>query len=205
MRKIHEEEGRAVNKLSSPFRTSSTEILHLLAGILVFFIVEAISFLRFGLLTLIIIGGIVTMAFIIHELAHKFTAQSFGLWSEFRIDPQGVLLSLLTALSPLRLIAPGAVVIYGSNSTPESIGKIALAGPMSNIIQVLVFTALSQFSYGSFYVFLRFAAILNADLAFFNLIPFSVLDGQKIFSWNKIAWFAVFAAAFGLWMASRTF
>jgi Zn-dependent protease len=31
-------------------------------------------------------------------------------------------------------------------------------------------------------------ASFNAWIAMFNLLPFGVLDGQKIFDWNKIAW-----------------
>jgi len=200
MRKIHEEEGKAIYGSTSLFKTSRTEILHLLAGMFVFFVVESISFLRFGIQILLVVGGIIIFAFIVHELAHKFTAQYYGLWSEFRIDPRGIVLSLLTALSPIKIIAPGAVVIFGSNATSESMGKIALAGPLSNIVQVFVFTALSQFSSGFFSVLFWFAASLNTDLALFNLIPISILDGQKVFSWSKITWAIVFATALILWL-----
>jgi Zn-dependent protease len=31
-------------------------------------------------------------------------------------------------------------------------------------------------------------ASFNAWIAMFNLLPFGVLDGQKIFDWNKIVW-----------------
>jgi Zn-dependent protease len=38
----------------------------------------------------------------------------------------------------------------------------------------------------------------NGFIAFFNLIPFMGLDGQKIFGWNKLVWVLTFAAAIGL-------
>ena len=195
MRRMESGEGRAFYTRPSAFRTSRTELLHLAAGVLVFFAVEAPSFLRYGMNILAIIAGTVALAFIIHELAHKFTAQYYGLWSEFRLDPRGTLISLLLAFSPIKIIAPGAVVIFGSNVTSESMGKIALAGPLSNIVQVLVFTALSRFS-----ILFLFAAALNADLAIFNLIPFSILDGQKVFAWSKKTWAAAFMTAFVLWI-----
>jgi Zn-dependent protease len=34
----------------------------------------------------------------------------------------------------------------------------------------------------------------------FNLLPFGVLDGQKIFDWNKLAWIVAMAAAMGLFI-----
>ncbi len=34
----------------------------------------------------------------------------------------------------------------------------------------------------------------------FNLIPLGVLDGQKIFDWNKLVWGITMAAAMGLFI-----
>jgi Zn-dependent protease len=33
---------------------------------------------------------------------------------------------------------------------------------------------------------------INLYLAFFNLLPFFVLDGAKVFAWNKLVWAALF-------------
>ena len=183
----------------SLLRTSRTELLHLSVGIGVFFIIEASSLLRFGLPILMIVAALTALAFILHELAHKFTAQHFGLWSEFRIDQFGALLSLITVFSPFKIIAPGTVVVFGSRVTMEGMGKIALAGPLANIIQVLIFTLLSQFS-----PHLWFAAVLNADLALFNLIPMSILDGRKIYIWSKKAWATTFVITCIFWIMLRT-
>lgn len=195
MKRVKDGGGKAVYARPSPFRTSQTELLHLAAGILVFYVVEAPRFLRSGVTTLLSVAGIIALAFVLHELAHKLTAQYHGLWSEFRLDPLGTLISLLTALSPLKLIAPGAVVVFGFRITSENMGKIALAGPLANIVQILVFLFLSQF-----FPLLRFAVMVNSDLAIFNLIPISILDGQKVFAWSKKAWAAAFATALILWI-----
>ena len=173
------------------FRTSRTELLHLTIGVGVLVIIETPGFFRYGVNILFRIAGVITLAFILHELAHKLMAQHYGLWSEFRLNPFGALLSLLTLFSPIKIIAPGAVVIFGSRGTGEKWGKIALAGPLVNIIQLVVFTILSPF-----YPVLGYAAFLNAELAVFNLLPFSVLDGRKVFNWNKRVWVVVFATAF---------
>lgn len=179
----------------SPFRTSKIEVLHLTAGIVVFFLVEALRFrLNLRILTVVAIG--VVLAFVLHELAHKFTAQYYHLWSEFRLDPFMAVLSLVTAIPwiPIKLIAPGAVQIFGYSITMEQMGKIAIAGPLVNLVEVVVFMGLS------FYMpELLFVAALNADLAVFNLIPASVLDGRKIFTWNKIVWALAFTVAIAIW------
>jgi Zn-dependent protease len=197
----------ARHKRWSPLRTSRTEIIHLTAAIVVFFIVEApllVFIIEAPLLLQITILftfiGISALAFALHELAHKFTAQHYGLWSEFRLDPLGMVISLLTALSPFKIIAPGSVFISGFGVTKEKMGVIAVAGPLANIIQTLVFTFLSQFSTLSSFWWLPLAAALNADLAMFNLIPISVLDGRKVFTWNLKAWALLFAMALILWI-----
>lgn len=41
----------------------------------------------------------------------------------------------------------------------------------------------------------QIVAFINAFLAVFNLIPFGVFDGLKVFRWNKIIWAAIFAIA----------
>ena len=173
------------------FRTSRTELLHLTIGVGILFVIETPGFFRYGVNILFRIAGVIALAFILHELAHKLMAQHYGLWSEFRLNPFGALLSLLTLFSPIKIIAPGAVVIFGSRGTGEKWGKIALVGPLVNIIQLVVFTILSPF-----YPVLGYAAFLNAELAVFNLLPFSVLDGRKVFTWNKRVWVVVFATAF---------
>ena len=81
--------------------------------------------LQFGSVILFTIASLIALAFALHELAHKFTAQHYGAWSEFRLDPFGTLISLLTALSSFKIIAPGAVVVFGSRVTRENMGKIA--------------------------------------------------------------------------------
>ena len=198
MKKIMNKGSVPIYAQPSRFRTSRTEIVHLAIAVLVFFIIEAPIFIPFGSMILFTIASIITLAFAIHELAHKFTAQHYGAWSEFRLDPFGTLISLLSAFSSFKILAPGAVVVFGSRVTRENMGKIALAGPLTNLAQVLVFILLSRF-----FPILWFAAILNADLAIFNMIPISILDGQKIFMWNKKVFTVTFASALTLWMIVR--
>jgi Zn-dependent protease len=136
------------------------------------------------------------MAFILHELAHKFSAQMFGYWAEFRINRQGLMMTLFSLISPFKIIAPGAVMI-GNIASWSHYGKVAIAGPATNIALGLLFYIISLLtgppSY--WYAIAIVGLQINASLALFNLIPIGVFDGAKIIRWNRYAWGAAVVAA----------
>jgi hypothetical protein len=51
--------------------------------------------------------------FLVHELAHKFLAQFYGSWSEFRTQLYGLIITVISAtpFMPFKFIAPGAVMV----------------------------------------------------------------------------------------------
>lgn len=134
-------------------------------------------------------------AFILHELAHKFTAQSYGCWSEFRMWKEGLFLAMVLRILGLPLfIAPGATYfspfiagIPFLSLSREQHAKISLAGPLTNIALAFVFFGLMPVLGG----ISRLAIQVNLGLAFFNLLPISPLDGGKVASWNFWVWGAV--------------
>lgn len=127
-------------------------------------------------------------SFLLHELAHKLTAQKYGLWSEFRLIPFGVILTIASIIFPFKIIAPGTVMITG-NATTSTIGKTAFSGPLTNILLGYILLILSiTISNPNISAILGWGAYVNGILAVFNLIPFGILDGQKIISWNNKVW-----------------
>jgi len=129
-----------------------------------------------------------TLAFLLHELSHKIQAQRLGLWAEFRLTMFGALLTLISIFLPVfKIISPGAVMIAGAVSR-EIAGKTAIAGPLTNI--VLSGVLLLSFFYlpWPFSVIVIWGAAFNAWIALFNLLPFGMMDGLKVFWWNKIVW-----------------
>jgi Zn-dependent protease len=129
-------------------------------------------------------------SFLVHELAHKFTAQKRGLWAEFRLNLWGTLLTFASVILPFKMIAPGAMMISGTTDK-KSILKISIAGPITNIIFASVFFVtsftLQTIALPYSYAF-AFVGYINAIMAVLNLLPFSILDGYKIFSVNKKVW-----------------
>ena len=121
---------------------------------------------------------------------HKFTAQYYGLWAEFRLDRTGAMLTALSIFSPLKIIVPGAVFISGTSSKPEVIGKIGASGPLTNFVLALI--SLPIYYLISFnplvFTFLSFMIVFNVLIGIMNLLPFGMFDGYKVYRWNKKVW-----------------
>lgn len=154
------------------------------------------TYARIGGFSMLIVFSVgVTSSFLLHELAHKFAAQIEGLWAEFRLIFLGLLLTAISFFSPFfKVISPGAVVIAGLTGR-RSAGKISIAGPLTNIFLSIVF--LASWFFTQQYILISIAAF-NAWIALFNLIPFGILDGLKVFLWSKITWGLTFTLSLAL-------
>jgi Zn-dependent protease len=134
-----------------------------------------------------------TVSFLVHEVAHKIMAQKAGMWAEFRLTTWGAVLTLVSVFLPFKMISPGAMMIGGTTPSGRDMLKISIAGVITNMIFSSVFLGLGfAFTSSSYVPVLFFAAYINAFMAIFNLIPFGILDGYKIFSINKLVWVAAF-------------
>ena len=143
---------------------------------------------------LMLFTTIFTASFFIHEIAHKTVAQRYGLWAEFRMTQMGAMLTLISILSPIKFISPGAVMVSGY-ADKQKIGRISIAGPMTNIVLSAVFLAAGFLVPVQFGLLLVRGAAFNAWIALFNLIPFGVFDGLKVFLWDKRIWVLGFATS----------
>jgi Zn-dependent protease len=202
--------GQDPYKRRHPIRFSQKELKHIsIAAVLVIGIGVSIALYGFNWSWVVIgaFAGIMTVSFLVHELAHKVVAQKKGMWAEFRLTTWGALLTFASVFLPFKMIAPGAMMIGGSAPTGKDIVRISLAGPITNIILSstlfgvafgLAFT-LNQFMFAGMLIF---AAYINAFMAVFNLIPFGILDGYKIYSFNKKLWAITFVPSAVLTLTS---
>jgi len=86
--------------------------------------------------------------------------------------------------------------------TKKQAGKTALAGPLTNITLSTICAAVVAIGASStVMVIAGFSALINAIIAIFNLIPFGILDGFKVFRWNKVVWALAFTASLVLTIA----
>jgi len=157
----------------------------------------------------------VGIGFILHEMAHKFTAIKFGYWAEFRKDNIMLLFAvLLAALVGFVFAAPGATVIYSNSATGQGLTKrengiISASGPVVNLLLCIPFAALVLIGVplmGASGLLLTqigiFGIQINAMIAAFNMIPISVLDGRKVMAWNIPIFALLIIASFGTLVAS---
>ncbi|MHA1297899.1 MAG: AN1-type zinc finger domain-containing protein [Candidatus Helarchaeota archaeon] len=197
--------------------TSGIEIKHLTVGIFLMFESVFLMFLLSFLMSspsalttysnlwilLIILGALITVGFIGHELSHKFASIFLNYWAEFRLTP---VYTVLTALIPY-FVMPGAVQVSSSKISEEDMGKIAVAGPLFNLVLGVIYAGLGIFmkmtvstpftENGTWWIF-GFSAFMNCLLGLFNLLPVYVLDGRKIITWSKGAWVFALISLFGL-------
>ena len=146
----------------------------------------------------------IATAFVCHEIAHKYMGQKYGYWSEFRMFPQGLLFALFLGVAVgIVFAAPGAVQIFG-NPTREESGKMAAAGPSTNLAISGISTLLFFSSSGYLGYLFFFIAYINAFLAFFNLLPFGPLDGMKIFRWKKEVWILLIIISISMFVILMT-
>ena len=144
--------------------------------------------------TLVAVG----FGFVFHELAHKFMAVRYGFYAEYRLWIQGLILAIITAALGFVFAAPGAVYIHGQYISKEENGKISIAGPLTNIALAIIFFIIPLFTPPSELLFLicSLGFTINSFIAFFNLLPVSMLDGAKILKWNPLVWMVTIAIAF---------
>jgi Zn-dependent protease len=151
--------------------------------------------------------SIFVSAFLVHEFGHKFLAQMYHAWAEFRIIIHTAALTAFSALPilPLKFIAPGAVFI--SPLSEGKNGRVAWIGPLTNLAMgagfYFAFLVSTALPFDIAEQTLRIGVFFNAWIAIFNLIPFFGLDGSKIFGWSKLVWVLTLAAAVGLFVASE--
>ena len=122
-------------------------------------------------------------------------AQRFGLWSEFRMWPMGLVLTFVTSLFGFLFASPGAVVIAG-NVDAERNGKISIAGPVVNLVLGAIgLLGCLTINHSGWVIFFLMLGNLNSFLALFNLLPIPPLDGSKIIPWRLEVWIAAIALA----------
>ncbi len=143
--------------------------------------------------------------FVFHELSHKFVAQRYGFWAEFRMWPMGLALALITSLIGVIFAAPGATYISGANISKTENGWISLSGPMTNLVIAILFLPLLLYTGGIAQLVGFIGFRVNSLLGLFNLIPFGPLDGSKVLSWSKSAWVAALVPLGALFVYSLSF
>ncbi len=180
----------------SPYLFSQKEVRDIIiawAALALAFTIASRGGLAGNLLTAYFVAFVaVGSGFVLHELMHKFTAERYGYWAEFRMWVMGIVLALITSTLGVIFAAPGATYISGNNVSERQNGIISLAGPATNVAIALVFLLVGIVGNGIIGELGSVGFSINLFLAAFNMIPVMPLDGAKVFRWNKLLWAGVF-------------
>jgi len=197
MRSMYGSETVCIPEGYGRIRFGRTEMLHILIAVLVLTFaftiviysgtdstlgsVDAVALTYAFIMSFII----VMTGFLLHELAHKFVAQRYGAWAEFRIFPIGLFLALAFSFLGFVFAAPGAVYIQGNISKRQN-GLISLAGPFTNLAFGGVFLLgwILLPAEGDLSSVLSWVGLVNLFFAAFNLLPIPPFDGSKVIKWN---------------------
>ncbi|MHA1994270.1 MAG: M50 family metallopeptidase [Candidatus Hodarchaeales archaeon] len=161
------------------------------------FLLKYLDFLNF--VELLVAGLLILPLFTLHELAHKYTAFWYGFPAKFYLDQNMAMLSLFTALLPIKIIAPGAVIWYG-NPSIRIRANVSLMGPLVNIFIGGILLLFSTFLSPSWSLVMMFISRASFSLAVFNLLPFSILDGNKVYRWNREVYYVIFGFTALIWL-----
>ena len=169
--------------------------------------VQLSDFLYIFMLSCLTVG----IGFILHEMAHKFTATKYGYEAEFKKDNVMILMALvLAALVQIVFAAPGATVVRGGRMSVEQEGKISAAGPFINLLLcipfgLMVFATLFVIGFNKTIWEIGLMGLqINAMIAAFNLLPISILDGKKVLRWSPVIFIVMIAISFVILFASLT-
>lgn len=187
--------------------------------LIIVFIVLSISFAIAGvgldahgfvsILPIVMVG--VGIGYILRELAQKFVAMKYGYEAEFKLWPIGLLIAFVTSFIGIVFAFPGEVKNYPKDISDELNGRIAVAGPMANMLLAFIFIVVailvSPFQAHSQFFHLIFLICtvgfsVNNFLATFNMLPIYSLDGIKVLKWHFGVWIVVFAIAAAMMVIS---
>ncbi len=189
-------------------RFSQTELRHLLRAWLLVSIAFAIMFVGFSLdyrfgIAVAFSALTAGIGFLGHELMHKYVAQKYHCWAEFRANDFMLGLMIVFSFFGFILAAPGGVFIR-NHVTVRKNGIIALAGPLTNLVLGFVFAALLFVLPSGLKPVGNYGMMINFFLGFFNMLPLPGIDGSKVWAWNKVVYVVVFLISIILAFSSTT-
>ena len=160
-----------------------------------------------GIGNLIIITTIVTISFLVHEIAHRTIALWLGYHSQYKAWLIGLVAGLIvTFVSNGRLLflAPGALVIthltYHRLGKPyyelsmKHLGWIAMSGPIANMLFAVI---LKTISLGIPSPILTKAVAINIWIALYDMLPVPPFNGHRTFFGSRYIYMFVIGSLIG--------
>jgi PKD repeat protein/Zn-dependent protease len=148
--------------------------------------------------TYIVVSGLVVA---LHELVHHTVARHFAMKSEINFSFPGLIMTFFTAWffgnvfsQPLTTKIPEETGL-----DRKARGVTMFSGPLMSLACAAVFALLIPV--GGIWTMIGTTGVsINLVQGVYSLIPVKPLDGQPVFTWNRVAWAAVFIPVFAIYL-----
>ncbi|NHJ48810.1 MAG: hypothetical protein FK733_13585 [Asgard group archaeon] len=191
--------------------TTSYEIFDFLIGLVIIALTWAIPsvlFSQFRWLFTPFLMLIVILSYTLLIIPQKLMARRFGCKSRYVLSKIGMLITVVTAISPVRFLSPGMLVVPEINFlSKKQQGLISFIGPLVNLVIGLAYLSLGAYFYtvptlGEISRLMLNGSLFISQLTILGLLPFGLSRGRKVYSWNKIIYFSMLIVAIGLLASS---
>lgn len=193
---------RSLDAARNPLLPHHTQILILGTGAalygIAFVVAERAGMLPVVVGTYILVSGVVV---VLHELAHYFVARKFVMKSELKFSTTGLIMTFFSAWFFGNVFSQPLTtkIEEDPSGDKKTLGIAMLAGPLVSLACAAVFALLIPL--GGIWTMIGTTGLaINLVQIVFSLIPVKPLDGQPVFTWNRLAWVVVFIPVFVLYL-----
>ncbi|MEI7857817.1 MAG: hypothetical protein WCH85_09980, partial [Methanomicrobiales archaeon] len=193
---------RSLDAARNPLLPNYTQVLILGTGAalygLAFVVAERAGMLPVVIATYILVSGVVV---VLHELAHYFVARKFVMKSELKFSTTGLIMTFFSAWFFGNVFSQPLTtkIEEDPSGDKKTLGIAMLAGPLVSLACAAVFALLIPL--GGIWTMIGTTGLaINLVQIVFSLIPVKPLDGQPVFTWNRLAWIVVFIPVFVLYL-----
>ena len=133
------------------------------------------------------------IAIVGHELAHWYLGRRKKTDTDIHFWGLGTIIMFITAWLFGNVFGQPCRTTIDNIDTlePRESAEIMLAGPLVSIALAAISIPL-VFAGGKLMLLGQISILMNLALATYHMMPFSPMDGQIVYKWNKIVWALVF-------------
>jgi len=146
--------------------------------------------------------GLAAIIYSIHILPQKWIAKRFHVESRYVLSKIGLIITLISHVSPLRVYIPGALVIPEINYIHKKHrGLISIVGILVNLALGITFLFLGIFlkvSINDILLIFLSGSYLISQILIISILPFRLTLGRRILEWRPAVYYVLLTLILGL-------
>ncbi|NHJ84937.1 MAG: hypothetical protein FK734_05715 [Asgard group archaeon] len=130
--------------------------------------------------------------------------RKIGFESRYLLSKMGILITLITSISPFKLISPGSLIIPEINlMSKKQRGIISISGIITNLVLGIIFLLIGLLvNIPPIPMLFYNAAFIASQFLIMGLIPFRFTSGRDILEWHWAIYTTVSILSLGLFISS---